>query len=265
MRSACCRKQDGAMARKILGLTVARITFPFPSERLLPSWKTMKNLLRPLACLAVAISAGWFAGAGCSSAGEPRDLMSEEVRNERSGDRPVAMKGETDFVGGTVHVVATVARGFDRRPGQKTAAGPKIRHGWFRRDTDAYKEDYDFEYTDDEKRQKEMIEDYMRQAKARRAAGSPMPPVTVHVIFENHGPQAVDVEPTEVSSDLGNFAARPKKLTLAPGESADLEPMVSQLGVTSDEIPLTVSIRVRGKTETQVIPIKNVIVQSLRK
>lgn len=224
----------------------------------------MNNLPRFLATVAVVLAASWLTGVGCSTAGEPRDLMSEEVRNE-AGDRPVAMKGESDFAGGSVHVVATVSRGFNRRPGQKTAAGPKVRHGWFRRDTDAYKEDYSFEYTDDEKRQKEMIEDYMRQARARRAAGSPMPPVTLHVIFENRGTQPVEIEPREVSSDLGNFAARPAKLTLAAGESADLEPMVSQLGVMSDDIPLTISLRVGGKTETQVLPVKNVIAQSLRK
>lgn len=225
----------------------------------------MKNLPRSLACTALVVLAGWLAGAGCGTANEPRDLMSEEVRSEHSGDRPVAMKGEANFTDGALHVIATVSRGFDRRPGQRTAAGPKVRHGWFRRDTDAYDEDFNFEYTDDEKRQREMIEDYMRQAKARRAAGSPMPPVTVHVIFENRGTQPVDIEPTEVSSDLGNFAARPKKLTLAAGESADLEPMVSQLGVTSDEIPVTISIRVGGKTERQVILVKNVIAPSLRK
>ena len=59
--------------------------------------------------------------------------------------------------------------------------------------------------------------------------------------------------------------ARGGDVTLAAGERASLDPMVSQLGVTSDDIPVTVSIRVHGKTETQVIPVKNVIVPALRK
>jgi len=31
------------------------------------------------------------------------------------------------------------------------------------------------------------MQDYVRQARARRAAGSPMPPVTLKVAFENRG------------------------------------------------------------------------------
>jgi hypothetical protein len=44
-----------------------------------------------------------------------------------------------------------------------------------------------------------------------------------------------------------------------------LEPMISQLGVTSDEFPLKLAIRVAGKKELQVVEIKNVILPSLRK
>ena len=39
----------------------------------------------------------------------------------------------------------------------------------------------------------------------------------------------------------------PPKLTIAAGEKGVLEPMVSQLGVTSDEIPLKVAVRTGGK------------------
>jgi hypothetical protein len=70
---------------------------------------------------------------------------------------------------------------------------------------------------------------------------------------------------TEVNSDLGNFAVRPPKITIAPGEKGMLDPMISQLGVSSDEIPLKLAIRVAGKKETQVVPVKNVIAASLRK
>ena len=109
------------------------------------------------------------------------------------------------------------------------------------------------------------MEDYIRQAKARRAAGSPMPPVTLRVLLENRGTEPMDVEVTEVNSDLGNFAVRPQKLTLAPGEKGTLEPMVSQLGVTSQEIPLKLAVRVAGKKESQVVTVKNAITESMRK
>jgi hypothetical protein len=223
----------------------------------------MKNSPLALGCAALVLASGFVAGAGCGSAPEPRDLMSEEVRSEQ-GDRPVAMKGEDNFLDGNVHLTATIARGFDRTPGRKTGAGPKVRKGFFNHDTDAYKEDYSFDYGDSEEQQKEAIKEYIRQAMARRAAGSPMPPVTLHVTFENKGASPIEIEPTEVNSDLGNFAARPKKLTIAPGEKASLDPMVSQLGVTSDEIPLTVSVRAGGKSETKVVLVKNIIAASLR-
>ena len=108
------------------------------------------------------------------------------------------------------------------------------------------------------------MQDYIRQARARRAAGSPMPPVTLRVLFENKGTEPLELEVTEVNSDLGNFAVRPPKLTIAPGERGVLDPMISQLGVTSDEIPLKLAIRTGGKKEQQVVVVKNVIKESLR-
>jgi hypothetical protein len=220
----------------------------------------MKNL--PLACVALVF--GSMMIAGCSSNAAPRDLMAEEAHAEAT-ERPVAMKGEGSFAGGNVQVVATVARGFRRGASGKSGAAPRLRKGWFNHDTDAFNENYSFDYGESEEEQKEAIKEYVRQAMARRAAGSPMPPVTLHVTFENRGTTPVELVPTEVNSDLGNFAPRPKSLTVAPGEKASLEPMISQLGVTNDEIPLTLSIKSNGKTETQVIVVKNVLAPSLRK
>jgi hypothetical protein len=120
-------------------------------------------------------------------------------------------------------------------------------------------------YGDSEEEQKEAMEDYMRIARARRAAGSPMPPVTLKVAFENRGTEPVDIEVRDVNSDLGNFAPRPPKLTIAPGASGTLDPMISQLGVTSDEIPLKIVVRIGGKKEEQVVVVKNVLAASLRK
>jgi hypothetical protein len=217
----------------------------------------------PLPFFAVAAMATLLAGAGCGSPAVPRDLMAEEARSG-TVERPVAMKGEGSFDGGNVHVVATVARGFMRGPGKTGHNVPRERKGWFRHDTDAFSENYSFDYGDSEEEQKEAVEEYIRQAMARRAAGSPMPPVTLNVTFENRGAQPIEIVPTDVNSDLGNFAVRPPKLTLAPGEKGALEPMVSQLGVTSDEIPLTVGIRVGGKTESHVILVKNILAPSVR-
>lgn len=193
-------------------------------------------------------------------------------------ERPVAMRGEGTFLEGKLVALATVSRGFDRgvqggrggrggsgRPGD----GGIYEEGSRRRGRDeagAFTEVYNIGgYGDSEEEQKEAMQDYIRQARARRAAGSPMPPVTLRVLFENKGTEPLEIEVTEVNSDLGNFAVRPPKLTIAPGEKGVLDPMISQLGVTSDEIPLKLALRTGGKKEQQVVIVKNIIADSLRK
>ena len=92
-----------------------------------------------------------------------------------------------------------------------------------------------------------------------------MPPVTLRVQFENRGTEPLILEMIEVNSDLGPFAPRPTQLTIGPGEKGTLDPMISQLGVTSDEIPVKIVFRVAGKTEVHVVPVKNVISPAVRK
>lgn len=181
-----------------------------------------------------------------------------EEAHATAADLPIAMKGDAMFDGGKLHVVATVSRGF-RREGKGPAPKGGRRHWGGRRETDAFSDEYFFGGGDTDEQQKEAIAEYVRQAMARRAAGSPMPPVTLRVAFENHGTEPMVIVPTDVNSDLGNFAARPKEITVAAGETGELDPMVSQLGVTNDIIPLTIGIKVGGKAETQVIQVKSVI------
>ena len=182
-------------------------------------------------------------------------------------ERPVAMKGETAFLQGKLAAVATVSRGFDRgspgtRGDRRRIAEEDGRRN--RRDENPFTETYNL-YGDSEEEQKEAMEEYIRQAKARRAAGSPMPPVTLRVHLQNKGTEPIEVEVTEVNSDLGNFAVRPPKLTIPAGGEASLDPMISQLGVTSDEIPLKLAVRVAGQKEAQVVTVKSVITESLKK
>jgi hypothetical protein len=209
---------------------------------------------------------------GCGSGGGPRDLMLEEARAGNS-ERPVAMKGETAFLDGKVSAVATITRGFDRGMGAAGNRGAPRKGGsgnyeegrrGRHEDEGAFSEVYNIS-GDSEEEQKEAMEEYIRQAKARRAAGSPMPPVTLRVQLENRTKEPMVIEVTEVNSDLGNFAVRPSKLTIPPGEKAYLDPMVSQLGVTSDDIPLKVAVRVGGKKETQIVDVKNVLTATQKK
>lgn len=200
---------------------------------------------------------------GCHTPEEPRDLMAEEARAAKA-ERPIVMKGDGSYADGSVHVVATVARGLIRIGSNgetRTGTVQRRKNHWYSHpETEAYKEDNSLDYAgDDEEQQKEAIQAFIRQEMARRAAGSPMPPVTLDVIIENRGKAPIDIAPIDVNSDLGNFAARPDKLTIAPGEKAALDPMISQLGVTSDDIPLTLTLRIGDRKETQVIQIKNIV------
>jgi hypothetical protein len=229
----------------------------------------------------LSIIGGLIATTGCGSQSVPRDLMLEEA-SKQSVERPVAMRGEGSFLEGKVSALATVTRGFDRgvtgakagRGGRGGRGAPGTREGEGiyedgrrrRDDAGAFTEVYNIGgYGDSEEEQKEAMQDYIRQARARRAAGSPMPPVTLRVLFENKSSEPIELEVTEVNSDLGNFAVRPPKLTIAPGEKGMLEPMISQLGVTSDEIPLKLAVRTGGKKEQQVVIVKNILAESLRK
>jgi hypothetical protein len=196
--------------------------------------------------------------------------MLEEATNQPV-ERPVAMRGEGTFLEGKLSALATVSRGFDRggRGGTRTRPGEGVydeNRRNRRDDAGAFTEVYNIGgYGDSEEEQKEAMQDYVRQARARRAAGSPMPPVTLRVLFENKGTEPLELEVTEVNSDLGNFAVRPPRLTIPPGQKGVLEPMISQLGVTSDEIPLKLAVRAGGKREQQIVVVKNVIAESLRK
>ncbi len=215
---------------------------------------TLFTRLTALTALALALALG----AGCKSSPKQRDMMFDALT---AGEQPVAMRGESTFLDGKVAAVATVSRGFDRGSKIDPNEGKPGRH----RSNDVFGEVYSTGYGDSEAEQKEAIEDYYRMARAQRAAGSPMPPVTLRVAFENKTTEPMDVEITEVNSELGNFAVRPPKLTLAPGQAGKLDPMISQLGVTSDEIPLKVEVRYAGKKESKIFVVKNLILPSLKK
>src|SRR5208283_1884274 len=88
----------------------------------------------------------------------------------------------------------------------------------------------------------------MAYIQAKAAVGSPMPPVTMHLKIENKTKQAASVDVLDFESDLGNFAVHPETVSLAPDQIAEPDPMISQLGVTSDEIPVKVILKSAGRT-----------------
>jgi hypothetical protein len=83
------------------------------------------------------------------------------------------------------------------------------------------------------------------------------PPVQLRLRLTNHGNTPAEIEVLDFNSELGNFVVEPKKISLAPGESTEADPMTSRLGVPAlAEIPITVRMRVNGKIEQQVLELR---------
>ena len=85
---------------------------------------------------------------------------------------------------------------------------------------------------------------------------SNQPPVRLHLRLTNHGSQPAEVEVPDFNSDLGNFVVQPPKILLLPNQPTEADPMISRLGVGSDEISLTVAIRTNGRIEKQVLVLR---------
>ncbi len=186
--------------------------------------------------LAAAALAVALAGAGCSH--PVHDQLADAVA---TGEHPVAMKGVGTFFDGQLAATVTVSNGV----GHGFHPGGGGRH-------DAGGDNGGLSGKD------RMNDDQaMAYIRARGALGSPLPPISLHLILENKSKAIYQVEILEMNSDLGNFAVEPDLLSLAPGQTGQPDPMISQLGVTSDEIPVKVTLRLGGKTESQSILVKS--------
>lgn len=82
------------------------------------------------------------------------------------------------------------------------------------------------------------------------------PGVQLRLRLTNHGSVPIVVEVLDFNSDLGGFVVTPEKIEVAPGASVEADPMVSRLGVSAAEIPLTVRMRVGGGTERKILALK---------
>src|SRR2546421_663153 len=134
-----------------------------------------KIILFPRLSMAAALAVLALAGAGCHSAPDHRDLMKEDLQ---AGERPVSIRGESAFLDGKLTATATVSRGFGHGLG-KAGRGGKGGSYDARRDDVGVNEVY--HGGDSEEEQKEAMAEYIRVVLAHRAAGSPMPPVTLRV------------------------------------------------------------------------------------
>lgn len=86
-----------------------------------------------------------------------------------------------------------------------------------------------------------------------RAAMRPMmsapPRLSLHVAFTNRGTETLEFSPRDVICDLGNFGVRPERLALAPGQTAEIDPMSSNFPMVIRE--LSVELRVKRGTELE--------------
>ena len=195
-----------------------------------------------VAAVAFFSLAGLLVG-GCSSG--PRGAAPSLAA--ASAPRPVAMQGEAKYFDGQLVATVSVSRGFER--GGPRGGGGSGRAA--RRNYDQYEE---VDLPDpDEKDYAESISKIMQL----QIRGSPLPPVTLRLALSNPTPQPIEVDISEVNSDLGNFAVQPEKLTIPAGKSAEPYPMNSQLGLIGDNFPVKVSLRIGDKTESQIITVKS--------
>ena len=89
-----------------------------------------------------------------------------------------------------------------------------------------------------------------------RRGASMRPPVIIHLRVTNQGTEPMAVRIADFISPLGNFAVRPENLTLAPGQSVEVDPMSSQLAGELIEVPVTLVIHSAGQKEKQTLDLK---------
>ena len=180
------------------------------------------------------ISLGLFL-AGCDTPGQTRPS-----KGEFEAPRPIAMRGEALFFQNALRVETTITRG---RPGAPGEGGPRVSGNGRRRGPGGGGP-------------ARRMQDEDESSPVRGLRTSPLPPVTLRVKLENLSSDPLEVQVREVNSALGNFAARPEKVLLAPGQSAELDSMISQLGAVGAVIPVTLEFRAKGKTERQQVSVR---------
>jgi hypothetical protein len=172
-------------------------------------------------------------GAGCTS-GPPTNGFDDAVA---AGERPVSMSGQGVFFGGKVGALITLSRGVGRGSKERKYRPP---------------DPNDILNSEDD------ASSAMAYAVARGNLGSPMAPVTIHLKLQNHSQGDLKIEIVELNSDLGNFAVEPDTIILNAGETSEPNPMISQLGVTSNVLPFKVTLRLGQMSESQTILVKDV-------
>jgi hypothetical protein len=200
-----------------------------------------------------AIAATTLVLAGCSSTSR-RDRFQHQAITARPA---VAMRGEGLFFDGKLKAEVTVTRGRTLPSGEE-AGGPGGGRGHHRGGRGRW-------HRDESMMSDTPSDDSDSPVHPIYASSGSALAVTIRLKLENLSKEAFDVQIHDVTSDLGDFAVRPERLLLAPEQSGEVDPMVSELGVTSDEIPVTVVLVAAGKSEKQIISVKNLFTPASEK
>jgi hypothetical protein len=82
------------------------------------------------------------------------------------------------------------------------------------------------------------------------------PRLALTLTIANTSAQAITLAIADVNSLLGNFAPRPEKLTLAPGQQGSIDPMLSTFENNFEQLDVTLTIKRGDQRETQVLKLR---------
>lgn len=205
------------------------------SNFLPPAISPMRQLSRR--CLPALVLALFFLLSAC---GGPRDREEAAPPLGANGKPIPVMHARDAFADGQLIAKLTLSRGWGKA-GFKPAPIPGLSKA-----------------DDDNSDENNKITPDIIDALQHRRAASPLPPVMLWLTLTNAAKDPLKVEIVDFKSDLGDFAVQPDHVTLAPGGSVNPDPMISRLGVTSNKLPVTISLRINGHAETRVLTLKPV-------
>ncbi len=93
-----------------------------------------------------------------------------------------------------------------------------------------------------------------------RPMGNPQPPLRIQLQLIDQDPPGtppLTVELVDFESELGNFALKPDRLALTPGQTASPEAVNSQMGLGAASSPIKLTLRLQGQKEQQSITLQD--------
>jgi hypothetical protein len=183
--------------------------------------------------------------AGCGSGPRPpRQAPGDALMAPK--EMPALYEGSADFCKGAIKAVVTISKGFGGMHGGPGGAGGSGGHGG--------------------RGHGGMTPgggaggpppggDYYDEQSPQRLGESRLPPVMIHLRFENSSDAPVVLSIWDFKSELGDFAVRPERVTVPAKGSAKVESMTSHLGLSQGEVPVTLRLRSSLGEETRVVKV----------